>query len=267
VSVPGGRTDALRADLVAWSYLLGLASNQRRHIERERERDHAEALRAAELEPDFSPWIGTPAADVAGHRSQARRVAVDMLRDLGLLVPAQRHGRTVLVAPTGPVWTLAYAAARAVEDPDARGELDRPTVARELELTADQCKKHLQRAADMIPATGAGYARAAWAEALNLPDGGIALKPSRSRSHSADIGTRHSGPRDYLRPRDHAEVRTVRARRSRASRTRGRSDRGTVHSGRARSHRARLADWPPPPPTGKSAPPPGRAKGAHLARR
>jgi hypothetical protein len=221
VSVPGGRTDALRADLVAWSYLLGLASNQRRHIERERERDHAESLRAAEVAPDFSPWwVAAPAADVAGTPLGARRTAVTMLRELGLLTPVQRHGRTVLVAPTGPVWTLAYAAARAVEDADARGDLDRPTVARELGLSADQCKKHLQRAAGLIPASATHVQRTAirprgdrsqWAEALNIPEGGVALKPSRSRTVAADIGTRASGPRDYVRPKDAAEVRTVRS--------------------------------------------------------
>lgn len=210
VTLSAGRVEAMRADLCAWSYLLGLAATERRSMERERERDFQESMRAAEVAPDFSPFIAAPSADVAGNPVQARRSAVEMLRALGMLEPIKRHGRTVLAAPRGPVWTLAYAAARAVESTSADGErggLDRETVARELELSADACKKHLQRAAAQIPAGKSGHlSRSAWAEALYMPEGGIALKPSRSRTMSTDIGTRATGPRDYLKPKDQAPV-------------------------------------------------------------
>lgn len=196
-----GRMAAVPAELVRWEYLLGIAANVRRSLDASRDRDHMEALRRAADTVDFSPHVEAPADETGGTPWGARRTAVDMLRSVGMLGDSEP-------VHWGPVWTLAYCAARAViqdGQTNAADGLDRDTVAEELEIDRATLKKHLQRAIQRMPAAQT-HARAAWAEALNIPEGGIARKPSRSRSEAADMGTRHNGPRDHLAHKDHAPI-------------------------------------------------------------
>lgn len=196
-----GHASAIPADLCSFDFLVKRAADIRRSWEAARERDRVEALNAPVT---FDPFIAAPADETGGTPWGARRKALELGRELGVI---DRR-----VAP-GPVWTFLYAVSRAVVSPDDRnnvsGGLDRETVAAELELDRETVKKHIQRALARIPATADTHPRAAWAEALHVPTGGVALKPSRSRTLSADMGTRHAGPRERLAPADHAPI-TVR---------------------------------------------------------
>lgn len=95
----------------------------------------------------------------------------------GVLFDERRDTRTVRAsAPTGPLWTLAYSAARAQDGLDAR------EIAAELELTDATHRQHLSRAAKMLRAYGpdadgvltddgatvAGAALRSWVDALNV---------------------------------------------------------------------------------------------------
>lgn len=193
------RVATIPADLATFTRLYGLASNYRRGVERQRERDIADAMLNAERASDFHAFTEAPASEVGGTPWQARRTALELLRTIGLLGESESPH-------WGPVWTLAYASARAVESAEWDGNgIARDAVAEELELTPDALRQHLSRAVARIPAA-ATHTRAQWAEALYVPTGGVALKPSRSRTLSADMGTRQNGPRDYLKPEDHARV-------------------------------------------------------------
>lgn len=197
------RETYVRADVCAWTWLLQRAADERRSMEASRRR---ELETAANAPVEFDPFIPAPADETGGTPWDARRTAVEMLRALGMV------GDRIT---WGPLWTLAYAAARAVESTDANGErggIDRETVARELELDPATVRQHIARAVARIPAAANGYGtRSAWADALYIPEGGRAVKPSRSRAESADMGTRHNGPRERLAPKDHAPVTERRA--------------------------------------------------------
>lgn len=161
---------AIPAAAASFSRLYGMAANYRRGLDRQRSRDAADAARRAETD-GFLPHV--PAEDPAyrGTPWGARRTAVEMLRALGML------GRVV---ESGPVWTAAYAAARA-----AAG-LDAPEIAAELDISYDTYRAHLSRAAKRFPSS-------AWAgipehsDALSIPEGGRAVKAAYSRTHSADL--------------------------------------------------------------------------------
>lgn len=186
------------ASWATFSRLFGMAANLRRSLERERERDTAEALRAASAGLTFEAFTPAPALETGGTPTGARRSAVEMLRALGMMDTAKRHGRTVEVAPTGPIWTLAYTAARSA------GTLDAEALAEELELERATLRQHLSRAPKRIPAAQAELPLHLWTEALHMPDTATALKPSRSRTLSADMGTRENGPREHLPRAQHA---------------------------------------------------------------
>lgn len=190
------RITTIPAELATFTRLYGLASNYRRGVERQRDRDMADALLNAERAESFVPYVEAPASETGGTPWGARRTALELLRTIGLLGESE--------APHwGPLWTLAYSAARAIES--AEDGIGRAEIAEELELSAETLRQHLSRAVARIPAAGV-HTRAQWADALYVPLGGVALKPSRSRTLSADMGTRHNGPRDYVKPEDHAPV-------------------------------------------------------------
>lgn len=185
-------------ECAAFGRLTGYVANYRRGLERTRERDSQAAMdRAAELE--FTAWTAADVSPVKGTPVQARRTAIELLAAIGQLDR---------VVHWGPVWTAAYAAARTASGTD----MDADALALELDLKPATYRQHLKRAADRLSGYGARersdgtWDLTAWADALSLPTGGRALKPSRSRTEAANMGDRADGWRDYLKPADHAPV-------------------------------------------------------------
>lgn len=160
------------APLPTFAALYGAACNVRRTIARQRARD---AVHAAELaaRDAFTPSLPDDAPEVRGTPWGARRAALDMLRALGLDErTACRKG--------GPLWTAAYAAARA-----AAG-LESDAIAAELELTAAQYRQHLSRAAGRVP-SAACLPLSAHAAALGMEDTTPGVKATKTRERSADL--------------------------------------------------------------------------------
>lgn len=160
------------AALPTFSALFGAACNIRRSIGRDRARDAAYAAELAAREA-FTPTLPDERPEVRGTPWGARRTALDMLRAWGLDErTACRKG--------GPLWTAAYAAARA-----AAG-LESEAIARELELTDATYRQHLSRAAARVPSV-ATLPLWAHAAALGLTDTTPGLKATRTRNLSADL--------------------------------------------------------------------------------
>jgi hypothetical protein len=180
-----GRSDALPS----FSTLLGTASNYRRSLSRQRARDQRDAAETAARDA-FMPALPDDAPEVRSTPWGARRTALDMLRTLGLDERAAcRKG--------GPLWTAAYAAARA-----AAG-LDSETVAAELDLSPATYRQHLSRAAGRIP-SAAALPVSAHAAALGMEDTTPGHKAAWTRMHSADLDT--PTLRDHLPAAQHAPV-------------------------------------------------------------
>ena len=128
--------DYVPANLCGLDFLVKRGANWREARESERERDSIEAAARAALE--FSPAVETgETAELRGTPYGARRTALEMLRNAGLLSWSGE-------SPAGPMWTLAYSAARA-----AAG-LESDAIATELELTPAQYRQHLSRAAKRV---------------------------------------------------------------------------------------------------------------------
>lgn len=128
--------DYVPANLCGLDFLVKRGANWREAREAQRERDSIEAAARAALE--FAPAVETgETAELRGTPYGARRSALEMLRNAGLLSWSGE-------SPAGPVWTLAYSAARA-----AAG-LESDAIAVELELTPAQYRQHLSRAAKRV---------------------------------------------------------------------------------------------------------------------
>jgi hypothetical protein len=168
------------ADVCRFSFLYQTACSRRRTIDRDRERDAAAALDRAADGEGFRPMrLPGESEEVRRTPWGARSCAVDMLRSLGMLGTA---------VDAGPVWSTAYAAARA-----AAG-LESAEIADELEISPATLRQHLSRCAGRIPSVsyGTSYGHAA---ALGMVD---ATRPARKGDarHAADIGERAHGWRD-----------------------------------------------------------------------
>lgn len=162
------RTDAIRADIApSFGKLYGQAANYRRGLDRLRIHEaEIAALNAAEnfsrslvIQDIAEPLRSTPDA--------CHEAARDMLGKLGL-------------ARLGRAYPMAYRAARASTEAAA------DDIATELGYASvDTMTRACDRARTRI-ASVKTHERAAHADALDILSGGIALKPSRSRTEAAD---------------------------------------------------------------------------------
>lgn len=156
--------------------LQQIASKWRRSVEAQRRRDADESKREKNRfplsSPSTVPGSHPRASEIDERRGTpwgARTAAVEMLRAAGLM------GDRI---PKGPLWTLAYTAARASAGLESR------EIADELEISFPLQRKHVERAAERLAASGHGIPD--WAEALAI-EAGVSLKATASRSASADL--------------------------------------------------------------------------------
>lgn len=180
-----GRT--LPVGSVPFGVLAGNASNFRRSLDRQKRRDSEDAARKAAdaFLPDIADtYDGGPQRIRTADAS--RREALRMLDAIG--VRPLRKG-------DANAYILAYSAARA-------GTLAALDIQNPAQVCADECgglkpsaySNALSRAAKRIPsaveaAKRMAYGKRAHREALDLPgdEAGLKLKPSRSRTMSADL--------------------------------------------------------------------------------
>lgn len=162
-------TDAIRNDHApSFGTLYGEARNLRRSLDRRRATEADHAAREAAENFAASIVIADDPEDVRSTPEDARDRAIEMLSALGL-------------PRLGKCFPVAYRAARAATETGA------DIIARELHTTVPALDMAQSRARKRIPSLNA-HGRAAHADALHLPDGGIALKPTRTRTESADLG-------------------------------------------------------------------------------
>lgn len=157
------------------------AQNERRALDAQRRRDdeHAavEAAQEAFLPNVSDEWDG--GRQTLRTVAECHRLALRMLGDIGLR-PLRKGDANAYAA--------AYAAARSgtllALDVDAPGEV----TAEELSITYANLRAAISRAPKRIPSADARSKRA-HRNALFLPtdDAGVSLKPSRSRTMSADL--------------------------------------------------------------------------------
>lgn len=166
-----------KSDAPTFSTLAGRAANLRRSLERDRARDAVDAAERAATEA-FLPYV--PDADPVVRSTPAAAHEL-----------AQEMGRAMALDARRPVYVATYTAARS-----ASGE-GSDVVAAELEMAPSAYRKALQRGREAISAAYA--APHEMADALYLPDGGYALKPSASRMRTHAIGERDAGWRDSQR--------------------------------------------------------------------
>jgi hypothetical protein len=168
------------ADSATFTHCLNLVANYRRSLDAQRARDAADAAaRAAhsiEVDPTLEVITGNH-PDVIGTPASARRSAVEMLRNAGLLGDAVQWG---------PLWTLAYSIARTAAPDRETGEvLDPEALARELELSRAAVRKHVQRASERLAASG--HDHSAWLDALEVQTAAL------GKSHAAPLPLSASG--------------------------------------------------------------------------
>lgn len=169
---------AIRAtDGPKFSTLYGKACNLRRSLDSERARDANDAAERAAME-GFLPFTLDADPEVRSTPEAAHALAHEMAVAVGL-------------DPRRPVYVAAYTAARATSGEESA------VIACELEMQGPAYRKALQRGRDAIAA--AFDHPHLLAEALYVPDGGVALKPSASRMRAASIGDRDTGWRDSQR--------------------------------------------------------------------
>lgn len=192
---------------VSFTTLSGMASNYRRTIDRDRKREKDESKRNAES-VRFSPDLASVVIDGDSGRlrfltaDQSATLAREMLDAVGVR-PLRKGDLNAYV--------LAYVAARA----STLLALDVPNPAEragaEIGLTEQQVKDATRRAGKRIvppgrpvpssPKVGTGKAarigrnpaRIEWTDLLHLPDTSRAVKASKSRTDSANIGERAAG--------------------------------------------------------------------------
>lgn len=175
------REDAVPADLCSVTRLYHLALTLRRSLDRAMARDAAEAAEAAERAPLEAHREGE-GAEVRSTPHGARRAALDMLRNSGLVGERLPLPGARATSPHAPLWTLAYTAARA-----AAG-LESEEIAAELDLDPAAHRKALSRAAaDLRKVPGA---QRAWAEALCILPGGISGKGHTATRLPESFGVR-----------------------------------------------------------------------------
>ncbi len=201
------RRTAVPAFLVPhWSDLYGRACNLRRAYDRW----HATQLAAQGCELDAERITTNREGNRAQLRTtaQAHRDALSMLDALGLRPLRKGDGNLYALAYTAARWPTLFAL-----DVATPGEV----IAEELSMTHKGYRDALSRAAKRVPSIQAhaeqGPAwlalsetdrrkrgiRPLYADALGLPIGGVALKPSRSRTMAAtanDTGWRDAQPTD-----------------------------------------------------------------------
>lgn len=159
-----GTGDFIAASAAATIRLYNRACTLRRSVDRQRERDAQDAAERAASAFSAAPITG-PDAETVGTPLGARRAAMALLDDIGLR-PLRKGD--------APIFTLAYASFRATAGLESR------EIAAELGITFGTLRNHLSAAAGKIPAaphkdrTGETYGRprAAWVDALALPEGG-----------------------------------------------------------------------------------------------
>lgn len=154
------------ADSATFTHALNHVANFRRSLDAQRVRDTADAAARAVLDMDVDPTLEAITAqagpEIYGTPTAARRTAVRMLDDLGLL------GATV---QRDALWTLCYSVARSSAPDRVTGETpDSAAIGAELELSAAAVRKHVQRAAAKL--ADLGYSVDALRDALNVPTGG-----------------------------------------------------------------------------------------------
>lgn len=165
-----------KSSLPPFSTLTGRAANLRRSLERDRLRDRTDAAERARTDA-FLPYVPGTDPEVRSTPAVAAELAAEMATAMGT------DGR--------PAYVAAYTAARATS-----GEAS-DAIAAELELAPAAYRKALQRGRDAIAKRYASQHELA--EALYVPDGGVALKPSASRNRTHAIGERDAGWRDSQR--------------------------------------------------------------------
>lgn len=157
-------TDALRPDHApSFGTLYGQASNWRRSLERRRV--HETEIAARNAADSFGDAViqDTP-EELRSSPEAARDRAADMLGALGL-------------PRLGKCFPMAYRAARQSMGGDVAAEL----IAKELGTTLTALDMSQSRARKRIPSL-ATMDKAAHADALHIPTGGVALKPSKTRA-------------------------------------------------------------------------------------
>ncbi len=127
-----------------FSALVGKARNLKRSSDLARERDGRYAAEHAAT-AQFTSEVPLADPETRGTPHGARMVAVGMLRDLGALGATVEHG---------PLWSAAYAAARA-----AAG-IDSAEIAEELDISPDTLRQHISRAAKRLPSASTFTQRA-----------------------------------------------------------------------------------------------------------
>lgn len=157
---------SIPADSATFTHALNHVANFRRSLDAQRERDAVDAAARAVQDMTVDPTLEAITAmagpETYGTPSAARRTAVRMLDDLGLL------GATV---QRDALWTLAYSVARSSAPDRVTGAVpDSKAIGAELELSAAAVRKHVQRAAERL--ADLGYGADAFLDALNVPTGG-----------------------------------------------------------------------------------------------
>lgn len=169
--------------------LQQIASKWRRSVEAERRRDADDARAKKNTSPLTSSTM--PGSHPARNDEDilrrctpwgARITAMHLLDSAGLLGATVDHG---------PLWTLAYSAARVrvaeTDDSESKGVESRE-VAEELGITWATYRQHLKRATERLRASE--HDMPEWATALLVDDPVIAVKATATRSAAADMGDR-----------------------------------------------------------------------------